>query len=67
MTPTVETRIATFLALTLGALVPVLATSGHGFAAGGCGAVATGIVGAYHIARPGDRASTGKTVPPPAP
>lgn len=64
MSPTTETRIATFLAVTLGALVPVLAQAGHALYAGISGALAVGIGTAYHVRTAYDRAS-GKSIPPP--
>lgn len=55
MSAETETKIATFLAVALGAVVYPLAQAGQGLLAGICGALATGIAAAYHIPRPADR------------
>lgn len=64
MTPQLETRIATFLALSLAALGPALIAT-HPIVGAVCLALGTGLGGAYHIRTPADRASD--RPPPPQP
>jgi fructose-specific phosphotransferase system IIC component len=54
MSAKLETRIATFLATVLASMVPVLAAT-QPLAAGICGALATGLVAAYHVRTARDR------------
>jgi hypothetical protein len=55
MSAQLEKRIATFVAITLAGLVPVLATAGYTLASGICGAIATGLSAAYYVRTAEDR------------